>query len=226
MRVMIFAAGRGLRMGAMTAIRPKPLLRVNGEPLIDRLIQQLKIAGFDDLIVNSGHLGCQIISHLGDGRRYGVRIRHSPEPAEAFETGGGLRHALPMLGSEPVAVVNSDVWSDFPFETLRKRSPLAAHLVLIPNPPQHPFGDFGIERGLARNGGAERWTFAGISVLAPGFIQGLERGRYSIIPSLREMTTRDAVTAEVFTGQWFDIGTPNRLAEANARGAQPLSGSE
>lgn len=214
MRALILAAGRGERMGVLTTRRPKPLIEVGGKTLLARLIEQLADAGFHDLVVNSGYLGQQIVDYLGDGRSFGVRVRHSPEPATALETGGAMRKALPLLGTEPFAVVNADVLTDFPFEHLRDHSPACAHLVLVPNPPHHPHGDFALVDGRARTGTEPRLTFAGISVVSPAFIQPMAPGRFPIVPALREAMSEGRVTAERHDGFWADIGTPERLALA------------
>src|SRR5690606_17862272 len=112
---MILAAGRGERMRPLTDHTPKPLLQAGGRRLIDYQLDALARAGFVDVVINHAHLGAQIEQALGDGSRYGVRIRYSPEGEKALETGGGIFRALPLLGDGPFLVVNGDVWTDYPF---------------------------------------------------------------------------------------------------------------
>jgi N-acetyl-alpha-D-muramate 1-phosphate uridylyltransferase len=216
MRAIILAAGRGERMGSLTNTCPKPLLEVGGRSLIEHQIERLRIARFDDLVVNQAYLGGDIRDRLGDGHRLGVRIRYSPEPFGALDTGGGIRNALPLVGRAPFAVVNCDVWSDFDFAQLHEVNPHAAHLILVNNPPQHPDGDFALEHGLARTEGSPRWTFAGISVYHPSFFDGTPSGAFSVVPMLRERMATGDVTAQLHHGLWIDVGTPERLEALRA----------
>ncbi|MFM7433373.1 MAG: nucleotidyltransferase family protein, partial [Gammaproteobacteria bacterium] len=154
MKAMILAAGRGERMRPLTDHCPKPLLEVGGRSLLAWHLAALARAGIRDIVINHAWLGAQIESALGDGRRYGVRIAYSDERGEALETAGGIVNALPLLGSEPFLVVNGDIWTDFDYA----RPPLldaeaSASLVLVPNPPQHPRGDFALLPREAREGG-------------------------------------------------------------------------
>src|ERR1700722_6196508 len=144
---MILAAGRGERMRPLTDTTPKPLLRVRGRPLIERHVMGLALAGITRIVINLAWLGSQISEYLGDGARYGVSIAYSEEAPRALETAGGIFRALPTLGPGPFAVVNGDVYTDFPFDSLKIAAERDAHLVLVPNPPQHAEGDFGLDRG-------------------------------------------------------------------------------
>jgi len=150
MKAMILAAGRGERMRPLTDHTPKPLLRVAGKPLIIHHLEALRAAGFTDLVINTGYLGEQLPARLGDGRQWGVRIAWSPEPPDALETGGGIFNALPLLGAEPFLVINSDIWTDYPFARLPTTLTKLAHLVLVDNPPHHPEGDFALGPLLRR----------------------------------------------------------------------------
>ena len=117
---MILAAGEGRRMRPLTAKRPKPLLSVGGRPLIEHHILSLRAAGFDELIVNVSYLGEQIADFCGDGSQWGVSITLSHE-GQPLETAGGIVKALPWLSSGPFMVVNSDVYTDYPFARLSAR---------------------------------------------------------------------------------------------------------
>ena len=213
---MILAAGRGERMRPLTDLIPKPLLAVAGRPLIEHRIQGLRAAGIRELIINVGYLGEQIQAQLGDGHRFGVRIRYSQEPPEALETGGGILQALPLLGNAPFIVTNADVWTDYPFHQLPEQPAGLAHLVLVDNPPQHPVGDFALSdkpTGRIMNSGNLALTFSGISVIRPELFEHCRAGRFSMVPLLRKAAERGLVSGEHYHGQWQDIGTPQRLAE-------------
>jgi len=146
---MILAAGRGERLRPLTDTVPKPLLRVRGQPLIERHVIGLARAGIERIVINLAWLGSQIREYLGNGARYGVTIIYSEEQPRALETAGGIFRALPHLAPGPFAVVNGDIYTDFSFATLEVPADQDAHLVLVPNPAQHPVGDFGLEQGLA-----------------------------------------------------------------------------
>jgi MurNAc alpha-1-phosphate uridylyltransferase len=215
MRAMILAAGRGERMRPLTGTTPKPLLEAGGKPLIVWTLEALLRAGFHDLVINVSHLGERIESALGDGRRWDARIRYSRE-AEPLETAGGIATALPLLGSEPFAVVNGDIHCDFDFATLHGSlsAASAAHLVLIDNPPHHPAGDFGLQNSMVTNAAAPRYTFSGIGVYRPELFSGIAAGaKAQLAPLLRREIERERVTGEHHRGRWFDIGTPERLSE-------------
>ena len=216
---MILAAGRGERMRELTHARPKPLLNVANKSLIEHLILRLRDEGFSDLVVNHAYHGRQIIDALGDGRTWGVRIRHAPEPFGALNTGGALKNALPMLGDQPFLVVNADVWTDCPFAELREASIGDAHLVLVPNPPYRDDGDFALDGTLVRNEGAPKFTFAGISVYRPRFFDNCPDGSFHITPWLRQAADEERLTGQLFHGRWMDVGTPERLASLKKEGA-------
>jgi len=112
---MILAAGRGERMRPLTDHVPKPLLQAGGRALIEYPLEALCSAGITELVINHAWLGEQLQAYLGDGSRWGVHIRYSPEPPGALETGGGIRNALPLLGEKPFMVINGDVWTDYPY---------------------------------------------------------------------------------------------------------------
>ncbi len=218
MRVMILAAGRGNRLRPLTDSKPKPLLTVDGMPLIARHIQRLSAAGFRDLVINLSHLGEQIESLLGSGREFGVSIRYSWEPEGALETAGGIIKALPLLGQSEFAVVNADIWTDYPFARLRrKRAKRAglAHLVLVDNPAHHATGDFALLGETVTTEAKVRLTFSGIGVYCPAMFAHLRPQRLPLAPLLREAMRNGAVTGEHYTGVWSDVGTPARLAELN-----------
>lgn len=143
MKAMILAAGRGSRMMPLTANTPKPLLKVNGKPLIQHLIEMLAESGITELVINHSYLGEKIEQAMGDGSQLGVNIQYSPEKS-LLGTGGGIVNALPLLGDEAFVLVNSDVWTDYPFSRLPALdgSSHLAHLVVVDNVAHNPAGDF------------------------------------------------------------------------------------
>lgn len=214
---MILAAGRGERMRPLTDTVPKPLLEVDGKPLIVHIVEKLVRAGFAHIVVNHAHLGSMIEARLGDGSAFGATIEYSRE-GEALETAGGIALALPLLGAAFV-VVNGDIYCDFDFGALLRRratlleSGVVAHLVLVPNPPHRSDGDFALAGDRVRTDGARRLTFSGIGLYRAELFRHLTPGeRAPLAPLLRRAADADTVTGEQFSGRWEDVGTPQRLA--------------
>lgn len=218
MRAMILAAGRGARMRPLTDTRPKPLLEAGGKALIVWQIERLKAAGLRDIIINHAYLGQQIEETLGDGQALGVSIRYSPE-AQALETAGGIRQALPLLGDEAFVVVNGDVYCSADLNTVRRAaaglnaSGDLAHLVLVPNPAHNPAGDFPLAGGRL-GGPGPSFTFAGIGAYHPALFTALKPGEPArLAPLLQAAMQQRRVAGALFEGEWVDVGTPERLAE-------------
>jgi MurNAc alpha-1-phosphate uridylyltransferase len=211
---MILAAGRGERMRPLTDSTPKPLLRVHGQPLIERHVMGLVRAGIPRMVINLAWLGAQIRDYLGDGARYGARIIYSEEAPRALDTGGGIFRALPHLSPGPFAVVNGDIYTEFPFETLAIDSNHDAHLVLVPN-PSYLKGDFGLKDGQALAAAAELFTFGCIAVYRPGFFADCMDGVFPMMPLWRRSMAAGRCSAQRYDGPWEDVGTPERLAALN-----------
>ncbi len=208
---MILAAGRGERMGHLTANRPKPLLEVGGKALIVRLIEQLVAHDYRHLVINVAWCGEQIISALQNGAALGADIQYSDEGQDRLETAGGIIKALPLLGGAPFVVVNADLWTDYPFRNLRDVRTHAAHIVLVDNPVQHPNGDFSLHETIVGNAAHPRFTYSGIGVYHPAFFSAHRETRLSLGPLLREAAHAGELTGERYGGVWQDIGTPERL---------------
>lgn len=217
MKAMILAAGRGERMRPLTDRLPKPLIAVRGRPLIDYHLAALAAAGVREVVINLGWLGECLREQLGDGARHGLSIAYSDEGWPALETGGGLHHALPLLGREPFLLLNGDVYCDYPLTALVARAQALAendlaHLVLVPNPAHNPRGDFGLAGGRVITACAESHTFSGLSVLRPALFADCSSGAFPLAPLLREAAIRGQVAGELHAGLWSDVGTPQRLA--------------
>lgn len=213
---MILAAGRGERMRPLTDDTPKPLLRCAGAALIDRHLAALAAAGFREVVVNLAWLGARIRSHVGDGSAWGLRVNYSDEGAHALETAGGIVRALPLLGDAPFVVVNGDIVTDYPFARLALAPGELARIVLVDNPPHRQDGDFALEAGRVAAMGDRRLTFSGIGVYHPDLFAGLADGPAPLAPVLRAAMERGRVGGEHYRGLWMDIGTPERLAAAEA----------
>lgn len=217
MKAMILAAGRGERMGAHTADRPKPLLLVAGMPLIEHHLRRLQAAGFREIVINTSYLGEQIREALGNGERWGLTIQYTIEP-ERLDSGGGIYNALPLLGDAPFLLVNGDVWTDLPLQSLNLAKDLWAHLVMVPNPDHNPRGDFNLmDNGMMQPQGDDnqRLTYSGISVLSPQLFNHCSSDIFPLAPLLCNAMQQGRVSGECYLGQWIDVGTPERLAHAN-----------
>ena len=206
-------------MRPLTDRTPKPLLSVGGQPLIAWHVQALAAAGFSRVVVNHAYLGAQIEAYLGDGKKWGLEVVCSAE-ACALETAGGIAHALPLLGNEPFLVVNGDIWTDYDYRRMRNLdlADKLAHLVLVDNPAQHPGGDFALRGNLVSDDAEPRLTFSGIGCYRPDLFAGVADNEPApLAPLLRNAMRQGGVSGERHGGLWFDIGTPDRLAELDNR---------
>ena len=222
MKAMILAAGRGKRMMPLTQNTPKPLLKVTSKPLIQYTIEALVAAGIMELVINHAYLGEQIENCVGDGEWLGAKVEYSRE-ADALNTGGGIYNALPLLGGDPFIIVNSDIWTDYPFKQLTEiEFKGLAHLVMVSNPAQHPEGDYFLDAQTTNHhqiisldrpthGGAQRLTYSGISILDPRLFKHCRSSTFPLPELLVQYMKTEQITGEHYTGQWSDIGTPERL---------------
>ncbi|MCD9029257.1 nucleotidyltransferase family protein [Luteimonas sp. BDR2-5] len=224
MKALVFAAGLGERMRPLTDTTPKPLLVAGGKPLIVWHLERLAGAGVREVVVNTSWLADRFAPALGDGSRWGLRIRYAHEGAPPLETGGGMLHALPLLGDAPFIAVNGDIWTDFDFVRLPSAPTGEAHLVLVDNPPHNPAGDFALTGSRVDGDGDSRLTFAGIGVYRPSLLAdwrrvigdapgaGADPPRFKLAPLLRAAMANGRVSGERHAGAWTDVGTPERLA--------------
>ncbi len=219
MRALILAAGRGVRLRPWTFRRPKPLLRINGKPLIQYQVERLYRAGIRDLVINHGYLGEQVEGFLKDGGCFGVRVRYSREGPRPLGTGAGVRRALKLLGREPFLIINADLWHDYPLERLcGLNREYQARLVLVPNPPQHPQGDFSLRRGKVTLEQPTPFTYAGLALCRPSLFRVCPpRPRFDLAPLLRAAATAGRLQGELHRGVWVDLGAPERLIALRRR---------
>lgn len=226
---MILAAGRGERMRPLTDHTPKPLLRAGGKPLIVWQVEALARAGFTDIVVNAAHHAAMLTAALRDGTALGVRIRWSCED-EPLETAGGVATAFPLLRPGPVLIVSGDIWTRFDYASLAARIVTMAddpagprvHMVMVPNPPYHPEGDFALEHGRVTLAAAGRLTFGNIGIYDTTLFAALPRGvRLRMLPLYRDWIDRGMVSGERYDGPWANVGTPEDLRALDAMLADP-----
>ncbi len=214
MKCMLLAAGLGERLRPITDTIPKPLVEIAGKPLIEYHLENLANAGYKEIVINLSHLGQLIEQHLGNGSRFGLSIEYSWEREKPLETAGGIIQALPLLGEKPFLVMNADIWCNHSLSFAKLSNEKLAHLVLVNNPEHNPKGDFAYEFGKIYNSGENYLTFSGIGIYRPELFNNLSTGKLALAPILRKKIDQQHVTAEYFTGDWFDIGTKERLLQA------------
>jgi MurNAc alpha-1-phosphate uridylyltransferase len=217
---LILAAGLGERMRPLTDTTPKPLLEVHGKPLIVHHIEKLAAAGVNYIAINTSHLADQFPDVLGDGSRWGVRLRYSYEGPTPLETGGGMLKALPLLGSDPFIVVSADIWSDIDYAALPWQPEGVAHLVMVPNPDFHPRGDFALLDGQLHDEdaptSAERLTFGNVGIYRPEIVAGEAPGKFKLAPMYRRAIAQRKLSGERYDGFWRNVGNPAQLEQLRA----------
>lgn len=219
--LMIFAAGFGTRMGALTADRPKPMIPVAGRPLIDHALEVGQAAGCAPMVVNLHYLGDRIAAHL---RGRGVRLAW--ERDRILDTGGGLRAALPLLGPGPVATLNADaVWTGpNPIDTLRAAwDPARMEALLLLAPLTALAGaraDFARDAAgrLARHAvaGGAGLAYLGAQILIPDGLHAMDEPVFSLNRLWDRMIARGTLFGAIHPGGWCDVGHPAGIAAAEA----------
>ncbi len=237
---MLLAAGRGERMRPLTDAKPKPLLEVQGLPLMQWHLQALARDGIRSAVVNTAWMGEQIPARFGD-RWQGLDLIYSMEGQDfggALETAGGIARALPHLGELFWGLAGDVFTPDFVFDPSAvvrfAASSMLAHLWLVPNPPHNVKGDFGLsDDGLALNLPPEhpgpRYTYSTIGLYRRAFFEaphcdiptGNPQGiKAALAPLLRSAMSQGRVSAQLYVGPWTDVGTPERLAQLNSHSTQ------
>lgn len=235
--VMLLAAGRGERMRPLTDTTPKPLLEVHGKSLLQYHLEALQRNDFEHVVINHAWLGHLIEEKFGDGQQFQLKIAYSAEK-EALETAGGIVKAIPLLNPlDYFLVINSDIFiPDFPFEKImglveqfredidQGGAALLAYLFLVPNPAQHPQGDFYLnmpyvlsDDQLANNALSQRkFTFSGVGIYHKDLFQTIGvADKAPLAPLLKKAMGSLLVEGELLKVTWHDVGTPDRLLLLN-----------
>jgi len=229
MKAMVLAAGLGLRMHPLTLLRAKPVLPVLNRPLLHWTMARLARAGVRDVVVNLHHLPETVTAVLGTGRRWGLRIRYSHEPA-VLGTGGGPRAVRSLFGDEPLLVVNGDVLFDIDLRRLlaaHRASGARATLALRRNPVPYAYSPVVSDRsgrilsiaGRPRRARGAVTMFASVHVLDPALLDRLPEGASDsvldlYIPLLAEGARLRGVRTR---GAWYDFGRPSLYRDAQLR---------
>lgn len=218
-KAMIFAAGKGERMGDLTRACPKPLLQVRGQPLIVYHLKKLAAIGIKDCLINLRYLGEVIEKTLGDGHQFGLNIHYSYE-TEALETAGGIIYAKDFFEDQPFLLISADVFSDYPFEKLLQQVPklqskqALGHLVMVDNPPHYPQGNFSLTPSTFLSLEGPKLNYAGIGIYHPQLFAEYAPGYRKIGDVMKEAIVKKQLTGEYYAGQWLNVDTPERLALA------------
>jgi len=219
--VMILAAGRGERMRPLTDRTPKPLLEVGGKALIVWQIEALVRAGFTDMVINVALHGERFVAALGNGARFGAQIQWSREQGP-LETAGGVATASPLIPDGPVLIVSADIWTHYDYSTLAPRARAMTenpasprvHLVMVPNPPYHPQGDFALRDGMITLDDGPRLVYGNIGLHDSALFRELPRGvPLKMLPLWRDWIAQGVVSGERYDGPWANLGTPADLAD-------------
>ena len=207
MKAFLLAAGKGKRLLPFTEDNPKPLVKVGGVSLIERIIKILKKANIQEIVINLHHRGEKIVNLLGDGSDYGLKISYSLEK-ELLGTGGGIQNAIHHF-EEPFFVLSSDIWTDFDFNNLEVKKDFLAHMILIPNPESNPKGDVSLIDGYVRSDLEEnKYTFSGIMIISPDLFSLSETGPMELWNDiLKPASSNNLVSGEIFKGRYENLNT-------------------
>ena len=207
MKAFLLAAGKGKRLLPFTEDNPKPLVKVGGVSLIERIIKTLKNTNIEEIVINLHHQGEKIVNLLGDGSDYGLKISYSLEK-ELLGTGGGIQNAIHHF-EEPFFVLSSDIWTDFNFNNLELNDDFLAHMILIPNPESNPKGDVSLIDGYVRSDLEEnKYTFSGIMIISPNLFSLSEIGPLELWNDiLKPASSNNLVSGEIFKGRYENLNT-------------------
>ncbi|MFZ4762510.1 MAG: nucleotidyltransferase family protein [Alphaproteobacteria bacterium] len=229
-KAMILAAGLGERMRPLTIYKPKPLIEVCGQPIIDWCFDHLRRAGVNNNVVNLHYLGEMIEHHLEKmGEKYpNSSISFSPEK-ELLNTGGGVRQALPLLGEEAFFVLNADtIWLDGPMPALRRlaecwdETTMDVLLLMQPKPKAHFHdgpGDYAMDSLGRLRYRKEReivsYVYAGVHIMHPRLLEHAPQGAFSLKKLWDSAEKEGRLYGLVHDGWWFHVGTPEALDATN-----------
>ena len=234
---MVLSAGFGKRMRPLTDTMPKPMVPVNGTPLIGHVMNRLVDVGVERAIVNLHYLGEQIQNYLADENRLEIVFS---EEVDLLETGGGVKHAMSLLGSNPFYVINSDAfWLDGYENTLRRlarewREDKMDVLLMLQSTVYaygyEGLGDFDAEASgkleRRQESAVTPWLFAGIQIVHPRALKNTPEGAFSLNVVYDQVSEAERLYGMIHDGEWFHIGTPQSIAETEEFLNQPFAGEE
>ena len=208
MKAMIFAAGKGERMGSLTQNTSKVLLPLVGQALIDYHLKNLQAIGIKEVVINVHHMAEKIRDYVGDGQRYGLTVCYSYEK-QLLGPGGGVYNVLDLLGDEPFILISGDMWSDYPLSALPKKIDGDAYIVLVDNPDFHPQGDFQLQQGRVQAKGKHNLTYAGLGIFCSTFFLP---DTFDMAPLFTRAIENERISGEYYQGAWANLNTPEQLA--------------
>ena len=216
MTAIILAAGKGERLKPMTTQTPKPLIAVAGKTLLQRNIDCLDQSGIKKIIVNGSRMGDQIKSFLENHKQSDISFDYIDEGEEPLGTAGAIFNIIDkgLIHDDHFWVINADIMTNFSFSAIQLNSSVMGHIILVPNPEHNLSGDFCLEGDRVTISDNQRYTFSGISYFSiQCFIQSTQR-YFALADLLREHIEKEMITGQLFHGDWLDVGTADRLAEA------------
>ena len=216
MTAIILAAGKGERLKPMTTQTPKPLIAVAGKTLLQRNIDCLDQSGIKKIIVNGSRMGDQIKSFLENHKQSDISFDYIDEGEEPLGTAGAIFNMIDkgLINDDHFWVINADIMTNFSFRVMQLNSNVMGHIILVPNPEHNLSGDFCLEGDRVTISGNQRYTFSGISYFSiQCFIKSTQR-YFALADLLREHIEKEMITGQLFHGDWLDVGTADRLAEA------------
>jgi MurNAc alpha-1-phosphate uridylyltransferase len=216
MTAIILAAGKGERLQPLTSQTPKPLIKVAGKTLLQRNIDCLKQSGIKNIIVNGSRMGDQIESFLENHKQSNINIDYINEGQEPLGTAGAIFNIIDkgLINDDHFWVINADIITNFSFGAIELNSSVMGHIILVPNPEHNLSGDFCLEGDRVTISGNQRYTFSGISFFSIHCFMQSKQRYFTLADLLRQHIKKEMITGQLFHGDWLDVGTADRLAEA------------
>ena len=216
MNAIILAAGKGERLKPLTDKIPKPLIEVSGKTLLERNINRLDENGVRNIIVNGSKMGEKIESFLEKYEQSAMNIKFINEGEEPLGTAGAIFNIIDngLITDEQFWVINADIITSFSFKGIFLKPGIMRHVVLVPNPEHNPNGDFCLDGDRVTISSNQRYTFSGISFFSTNCFKQSSKRYFSLADLLNEYIDKKMITGELFQGDWLDVGTANRLIQA------------
>ena len=216
MNAIILAAGKGERLKPLTDKVPKPLIEVSGKTLLERNINRLYESGVRNIIVNGSKMGEKIELFLEKYQQSVINIEFINEGEEPLGTAGAIFNIIDrgLIKDEQFWIVNADIMTSFSFKCISLKPGIMGHVVLVPNPEHNPNGDFCLDGDRVTISNNQRYTFSGISFFSINCFKQSSKRYFSLADLLNEYIDKEMITGELFQGDWLDIGTADRLAQA------------